>query len=205
MEIVIGTGNPGKFREYDVLLAEAGVTLLSPDQVGADGVEIIESGDTFIENAEIKALAYAKATGKFALADDSGLRVDALMGEPGVHSARYGGPGLDDAGRRQKLLDALRDVPAEARTARFECVIALADPRTMTCLFGHGICQGRIRWEDADGPEGFGYDAIFEPDGYDLTFAELSKEIKNRISHRGEAVRQILPIIRGLRNEADFL
>lgn len=201
MELLVATGNKGKLREYEILLAEADVTLLSLSDVGLADLDVEETGDTFQQNAEQKAVAYAEASGKFALADDSGLCVDALHGEPGVRSARYGDGSLDDAGRRQKLLSALEDVPDEQRTARFECVIAVANPRTGKSIVAHGICKGRILSADQDGGEGFGYDAIFKPDGYDQSFAELSKEVKNRISHRGEAARQLLPILQQLIRE----
>lgn len=201
MELVIGTGNPGKLREYQILLADAPVTVIGLKDVGLDSIDVEETGETFQQNAELKALAYAEASGEFVLADDSGLCVDALDGAPGVHSARYGGGGLDDAGRRHKLLSALDGVSPEERIAHFECVIAVADPRTLTCMVTHGICKGRIAHVEKDGPEGFGYDAIFIPDGYDRTFAQLPKEVKNRISHRGEAARQLIPILKTLSQE----
>jgi XTP/dITP diphosphohydrolase len=196
MQIIIGTNNSGKLREYGVLLAGVQVELLSPRQAGLIDFDVAETGDSFQQNAELKARAYAQAGGKFALADDSGLCVDALDGAPGVYSARYGDAGLDDAGRRRKLLADLAAVPDEARTARFECVIALADPQTGRCVVAHGACPGRIARADSDGPQGFGYDAVFIPDGYERTFAELPPEEKNRLSHRGAAVRHLLPILR---------
>ena len=196
MELLIATGNKGKLREYATLLAGVDVTLLSPADVGLNGLEVVENGETFEDNAKLKARTYAQASGKLTLADDSGLCVDALKGAPGVHSARYGGGGLDDAGRRHKLLADMEHVPDQKRTAHFECVIALAVPESMTCIVTYGQCPGSIRREDADGPEGFGYDAIFAPDGYDQTFAQLPKAVKNKLSHRGAAAADLIPILR---------
>lgn len=195
MEILIATGNKGKIREYAKLLDGLPVTLLSPADVGLNGFDVVEDGQTFEDNAKIKARAYAEASGKLTLADDSGLCVDALHGAPGIHSARYGGPDLDDAGRRHRLLAEMEQIPDEDRTAHFECVIALAVPQTMTCIVTYGECPGRITRADADGPEGFGYDAIFTPDGYGKTFAQLPKEIKNDLSHRGKAAADLIPIL----------
>lgn len=197
MEILIATGNQGKIREYGHLLADLPVTLLSPADVGLSDFDVVEDGATFEDNARIKARAYAEASGKLTLADDSGLCVDALKGAPGVHSARYGGPGLDDTGRRHKLLAAMENVPDEKRTAHFECVIALFVPDTESCIRTYGQCPGRITRTDSDGDEGFGYDAIFMPDGYDKTFAQLPKAVKNDLSHRGKAVTDLIPVLKG--------
>jgi XTP/dITP diphosphohydrolase len=193
MEILIATTNKGKHREYATLFAGLPVTLLTLDDVGLGTLDVEETGDTFHENAAIKARAYAKASGKHALADDSGLCVDALGGAPGVQSARYGGPGLDDAGRRQKLLAALKDTPDNARGAFFTCVIALADPQTDECIYAGGRCTGRIIREQRDDGHGFGYDPIFVPQGYDRTFAQIPKAEKNKISHRGVAAQRFMP------------
>lgn len=198
MEIVIGTNNTGKLHEYREILKDLDVTLLSLDDAGLGGMDVDETGDTFRANAELKAVAYAKASGKYTLADDSGLCVDALHGAPGVYSARYGGPGLDSAGRRHKLLEALQDVEDIQRTAYFECVIALANPETLTCLFTTGVCQGLITRTESKGTQGFGYDPLFKPTGYDETFADLPADVKKRISHRGEATRQLIPILQGI-------
>jgi XTP/dITP diphosphohydrolase len=200
MDILIATTNKGKLREYTEMLGSLSMTILSIDDVGLGDLDVVEDGDTFQKNAEIKARAYARASGKLTIADDSGLCVDALQGAPGVHSARYGGDGLDDAGRRTKLLEALDGVRDEKRTAHFECVIAVADPDSPTCLNTHGVCQGRILHEE-QGTGGFGYDPIFLPDGYSVTFAEIDRATKNRISHRGEATRQLVPILRSIIRE----
>ncbi|PJF22155.1 MAG: non-canonical purine NTP pyrophosphatase, RdgB/HAM1 family [Phototrophicales bacterium] len=193
MEIVIGTTNPGKVKEYRELLADIPITLLSLDDVNLGHMDVPETGETFMANAQLKAKAYAQASGKFALADDSGLCVDALNGAPGVYSARYGGEGLDDAGRRQKLLEQLTGVTQ--RTAYFECVIAVAHPQQQTCLIAQGVCEGKIALEESSGAQGFGYDAIFIPDGYDRTFGDLEAHIKHQISHRGRAARKLIVML----------
>jgi XTP/dITP diphosphohydrolase len=198
MDILIATTNQGKLREYRRLLADADVHFLSLDDVGLAELDVEETGDTFKANAELKAIAYAKASGKYALADDSGLCVDALSGEPGVYSARYGGVGLDDARRRHKLLGAMEAIPDDQRGAQFECVIAIAHPTTLECVTVRGVCRGRITRADADGPEGFGYDAIFMPDDYDITFAQFTRDEKNQISHRGVAAMKLPPVLKDL-------
>jgi XTP/dITP diphosphohydrolase len=146
-----------------------------------------ETGDTFEENALIKARAIAAYTEELTLADDSGLEVDALDGAPGVHSARYSGPDATDASNNALLLQRLADVPDEQRTARFCCVIAIvaADGRTWTTT---GTCEGRIG-TSSRGDAGFGYDPLFTPEGHHQTFGELGADVKNSISHRGKAVR----------------
>ncbi|GAB4512569.1 MAG: RdgB/HAM1 family non-canonical purine NTP pyrophosphatase [Anaerolineae bacterium] len=185
LEIVIGTTNPGKLREFRTLLEDLPVTLLSLEDAGLAGMDVEETGSTFAENARIKAEAYARASGKHALADDSGLCVAALDGAPGLYSARYGDPGLDDQGRRLKLLNALQDVTA--REAHFECVITLMAPDGTEITQAAGRVDGHIMQDDQDGPQGFGYDAIFQPEGHNVSFAQLPKDEKNRISHRGRA------------------
>jgi XTP/dITP diphosphohydrolase len=145
-----------------------------------------ESGESFQENACIKATAVARATGCLALADDSGLEVDALGGEPGVLSARYGGPTATDADRNRLILERLRGVPKERRTARFRCVIAIADPQGQVRV-SEGICEGRIT-QAPRGSSGFGYDPIFEIPSLGKTVAEVAPEVKNRLSHRAKAM-----------------
>ncbi|MEO1166851.1 MAG: RdgB/HAM1 family non-canonical purine NTP pyrophosphatase, partial [Chloroflexota bacterium] len=150
---------------------------------------------TFEANALLKAEAYAKASGKIALADDSGLEVDALDGRPGVYSARYGKPEFDDAGRRQYLLKEMNDVPENDRSARFRCVIAIYNPDTYESYTTGGTCEGVILTEERDAGKGFGYDAVFQPDGFDKSFAELDGDEKNLISHRGQAVKGVPEIL----------
>ncbi len=197
MDILIGTANPGKLREYRELLADIPATFISAADAGLASLDVDESADSFTGNALIKARAYAQASGLLTLADDSGLAVDALDGAPGVHSARYGGNGLDDKGRRQRLLAALADVPEGQRTARFVCVIALVDPSGQHDeAIVEGTVEGRIAFEDRDGPTGFGYDAVFVPEGHADTFAQLPGSVKHEMSHRGRAARQIAPVLR---------
>lgn len=197
MQILIATGNKGKLKEFQLLLANAPVKLVLPTDIGLDAFDVEETGSTLGENAMLKARAYAEASGLYALSDDTGLYVDALDGRPGIYPARYGGPGLDAGGRRQKLLGELTDVPDEKRTARFECVIALANPKTLDSITVTGVCPGRIATEER-GLHGFGYDPIFVPDGYTETLAELADKdeaLKNEISHRGDAARKMIPML----------
>lgn len=197
MKLLIATQNKGKQAELLRLLADLPIILCTPDALGLGTFDVEETGTTFQENAELKAVAFAKASDLYALADDSGLMVDALDGEPGVYTARYGGPGLEMSQRRQKLLDALRDVPPEKRTARFACAIAVADPITLTCIQVTGVCEGRIAMQEG-GSGGFGYDPLFIPDGFAQTFAEINEGTKNQISHRGRAIQQIISHLRQL-------
>lgn len=201
MHILIATGNPGKVHEYETLLADAPVTLLSLKDVGLEWLVVDETASTFAGNAQLKALAYSQASGHFTLADDSGLCVDALDGAPGVYSARFGGSGLDDAGRRHKLLEALEGVEDEERSAHFTCVIALADPRLDECVLAEGRCDGTITYEEYDDGHGFGYDALFLPVGYDRTFAQIPRAEKNRISHRARAAQKLVPLLKSLTTE----
>jgi len=195
-KLLIATNNPGKVREYKELLAELpGLPLqvTFPAQEGID-LDVDESGSTFEENARLKASAYAAASGMVTLADDSGLEVDALAGAPGVWSARYAGPGASDADRYRKLLAALAGVPPELRTARFRCVIAVAQPDG-GIETAEGRCEGHIGYEPR-GEHGFGYDPVFIVDGQEgRTMAELLPEVKNRVSHRARAFAAAVPIL----------
>jgi XTP/dITP diphosphohydrolase len=186
MKLLVATHNVGKVREYRELL---GSLPLEVTYLDAEGItmEVEETGSTFVENAVLKATAYAQASGLWTWADDSGLEVDALDGAPGVFSARYGGPGATDELRYLKLLDALAGVPWERRTARFRCVVALATPegRIGTTT---GTAEGVIAFGPA-GANGFGYDPVFYVPALGLTMAQLSPETKNEISHRGQAAR----------------
>jgi XTP/dITP diphosphohydrolase len=203
MDLLIGTHNQGKLREYQTLLADASVRVLGLDDVGLDTLDVDETGTTFEENARQKALAYAQASGLLALADDTGLVVDALDGRPGLHSARYGPPGLDDRGRRQHLLVEMEPVPDERRSAHFACVIVIADPSGGETYAASGSCAGHIaRQDDTDGEHGFGYDAIFVPDGYDKPWSRVTKAEKNSISHRGKAARKLIPVLKQLAEKA---
>lgn len=198
--LVLATRNPGKIMEMQEILKDAPVDVVS---CGAfPGLpEIAEDGETFEENAKKKALSTALATGEVALADDSGLEVDALGGAPGVRSARFAGAVLArgasrDRANLEKLLSLLKDVPDPERTARFRCVVAVASPEGRVEVAG-GACSGKIAFAPR-GSSGFGYDPVFVPEGYDRTFAELGPETKNAISHRARALRAVLPVIREL-------
>ncbi|AKF07785.1 RdgB/HAM1 family non-canonical purine NTP pyrophosphatase [Sandaracinus amylolyticus] len=185
-KLLIATKNRGKLEEFRRIFGDLGVELVSADELGLPDVE--ETGDTFEANAILKAEAQAAASGCMTIADDSGLEVDALDGAPGVYSARYAGAGGSEANVR-KLLAALADVPDERRTARFRCVLALADPRGALGArveLTEGRCEGRIAHQPS-GSGGFGYDPVFVPADGDATMAELSATAKDAISHRGRA------------------
>ena len=186
-EWVVATANPGKLREIRAILADAPLTLLALDAFPV--VRFPPEGDDYAENAMAKARAVASATGRAAVADDSGLEVAGLGGEPGPRSARYGGPGLDDAGRVRALLAAMAELDAEGRKARFVCVAALATPEG-ELLTARGECAGRILAAPR-GAGGFGYDPVFEAEGLGRAMAELSEAEKHRISHRGRAFRAL--------------
>jgi XTP/dITP diphosphohydrolase len=192
--LLVATTNAGKQREYRDLLSELPAEIVFPNDLGIT-LEVEEDGSTFRENAAKKAVALSRASGLLSLADDSGLEVDALGGEPGVRSSRYAGPGADDPRRRAFLLEKLRGIPAP-RTARFVCVIAIAVPGGGTS-FAEGECRGEITPAER-GSNGFGYDPIFQPDGFSRTMAELTPAEKNRISHRARAAEAAIPILRTL-------
>lgn len=193
-QLTIATFNQGKLAEYLQLLREIEIDLKGLADFD-NIVEVDESGDTFVENARLKACGYAIQTGTATLADDSGLVVDALDGQPGVLSARYGGDSLDFAGKMALLLDNLHESGKEDRRARFVCEIALADEEGAVCFNARGVCEGRIA-HSPRGSGGFGYDPIFLPDGFLYTFGELSPAIKQEISHRARAFAQIIPYLR---------
>lgn len=190
MKLLIATHNQGKKQEYEALLAGLPFELVNLSDLGiAEAVE--EEGDTYAENAQLKARNYASKSGLLTLADDSGLEVDYLNGEPGVRSARYDG-GTDED-RYRLLLQKLEGVPEKQRSARFRCVIALAWPDGRTELT-EGTIEGRITFEP-QGRYGFGYDPVFYVPQYGRTMADLPPEVKNRISHRARAaaaVRELL-------------
>jgi XTP/dITP diphosphohydrolase len=182
--LIVATKNKGKSAEIKrrLLALFEIIDLNCLDR----SIDIVEDADTFEGNALKKAETVAKETSLHCLSDDSGLEVDALNGRPGVHSARYGGEGLDDAGRCALLLKEMSGVPLEKRTARFRTVLVFIEPKGEPLLF-KGSLEGRIAFE-ADGRHGFGYDPIFIPSGHDRTIAALGPDIKNRISHRAEAL-----------------
>jgi XTP/dITP diphosphohydrolase len=184
MRLLVATNNPGKVREYQDLLAGLNVELYGLTDLSIT-TEVDETGQTFEENARIKAAAYSRMSGLLTLADDSGLEVEALGQAPGVYSARYAGKGATDADRYRKLLAALDGVPWEKRAARFRCVIALAWPDGRIETF-QGRCEGVIAFEPK-GTNGFGFDPVFYMPEYNCTMAELPEETKNQVSHRARA------------------
>ncbi len=195
--LVVATANPGKAAEYRALLDGLGYRIES--LVDVPGVRLPQEGAAgYAENARAKAHAAARATGQVAVGDDSGLEVDALAGRPGVESARYGGPGLDDAGRIARLLAELRG--ATTRTARLRCVLALVAPWGAEALV-EGVVEG-VLTEAPRGAGGFGYDPIFLVPERGRTFAELGPAEKDRLSHRGRAVAQARPILLAWRGRA---
>ncbi|WP_251352472.1 XTP/dITP diphosphatase [Hominisplanchenecus murintestinalis] len=186
--IIFATGNEGKMKEIRAILADLGVPVLSMKEAGITA-EIVEDGKTFEENADIKARTIMELTGDVVLADDSGLEIDWLNGEPGIYSARYMGEDTSYDIKNSHLIQLLDGVPQEQRTARFVCVISAAFPDGRI-LHGRGTIEGMIGYE-IKGENGFGYDPIFYLPEYGCTTAELPPEKKNELSHRGKALREI--------------
>lgn len=184
MRFVLATHNPGKLREMGEILKDFGIEVVSPRDLGIT-VDVEETGTTFAENALLKAKAICKEANLPAIADDSGLCVDALNGAPGVYSARYGGEGLDDKGRYMLLLSSLRGAPT--RAAHFACAVACAFPNGDT-LTAEGRCDGSITYAPL-GEGGFGYDPVFLLPGTGKTFGQLTQEEKSAVSHRGRALK----------------
>jgi XTP/dITP diphosphohydrolase len=199
MQLLFATSNPHKIAEVRAILAPHGIDAIGLDALPQLPPEPVENGATFQANARIKAIAYARATGRLCLADDSGLEVDALDGRPGVHSARYAGAGSSreerDAANNAKLLRELSNVPPERRTARFVCAMCLADPRGNILAETRGTFEGLIA-DAPRGSNGFGYDPLLFLCDRACTSAELSPEEKNARSHRGEAARRLAEAIR---------
>ena len=189
-DIVLASGNPGKVREINQLLAGLDFQVRPQSDFGVPDAE--ETGLTFVENAILKARNAASHTGLPAIADDSGLEVDALNGAPGIYSARYAGSGASDEDNLQKLLLEMREVPEARRTARFQCLMVFmrhaADPTPLIC---QGSWEGRILFEPR-GEYGFGYDPVFYVPTHDCASAELAPDIKNSLSHRGQALRKLV-------------
>jgi XTP/dITP diphosphohydrolase len=192
VKLLIATRNPGKLREYAAIYAHLPLCLTSLSDEGI-GSTVRETGKSYRANAILKAEAYVAESGLLTIADDSGLEVDALEGDPGVRSSRYAGEGASDEDRCRLLLDNLGGVPWEERTARFRCVVAIAIPgEEIRCT--EGTCEGIITFEPK-GIHGFGYDPIFFLPDYGCTMAELPAEVKNRISHRAKAARAARPLL----------
>ncbi len=194
-KLLLATNNQGKAREYKSLLSGMPFELVTPAQVGIT-TEVAEVGKSFEENAVLKAATLAAESGLLSLADDSGLEVEALGGEPGTLSARYAGENASDADRVKYLLAKMQGIPQEKRTARFRCVIAIATPQGEVELCS-GECEGFIAFEPK-GDKGFGYDPIFYLPELKKTMAELSPDEKNRISHRGRAAIKASEVLKRL-------
>ncbi|MCM3017747.1 XTP/dITP diphosphatase [Priestia megaterium] len=191
-EIIIATKNAGKVKDFETLFSPKGFKVKSLlDFPEIEDVE--ETGVTFAENATLKAEAISSALNKPVIADDSGLAIDALNGEPGVYSARYAGENKDDNANIEKVLQKLNDVPFEKRTARFHCALAIAVPGKRAEIV-EGTCEGHIL-EEKRGENGFGYDPIFFVEKWRCSMAELTKEQKNQISHRANALKRLAPLI----------
>ena len=186
MKIVAATGNKHKIEEIESITKKFGMNVITKAEAGVGDLEVEETGTTFEENSLIKAEAIMKATGMPAIADDSGLEADALNGAPGVYSARFSGEGATDELNNAKLLKLMENIPDDERSARFVSVVTLCFPDG-TVVAARGECPGTLR-RSPRGDGGFGYDPLFVPVGYDKTYAEISAEEKNIISHRAKAL-----------------
>nr|VFJ49497.1 MAG: XTP/dITP diphosphohydrolase [Candidatus Kentron sp. DK]VFJ49889.1 MAG: XTP/dITP diphosphohydrolase [Candidatus Kentron sp. DK] len=189
-KVVLASSNPGKLRELDVLLAPLGITLAPQSDFDVRDVE--ETGETFVENAILKARHAAGISGLPAIADDSGIVVDYLGGAPGIYSARYAGEGAGDEANLVRLLDELAGVPEAARTARFKCLMVfMQSAKDPTPIIAEGTWEGRILFAPR-GENGFGYDPVFHVPTHGCSSAELPSDVKNALSHRGQAVRDLI-------------
>jgi XTP/dITP diphosphohydrolase len=200
--LVLGTANRKKSIELADLFRPVGVELRTLADFPGD-FQVAEDGDTFAANARLKAAGYARLLGRWVLADDSGLEVDALGGRPGVFSARYAGPDATDAANNHLLLTQLADTPLEERTGRFVCHIALADPSGTILAESRAACRGRILFEPR-GHDGFGYDPLFEIVEYHRTFAEFGLRVKAVLSHRARAASRLIPQLTQLADSGAF-
>lgn len=184
--IVAATQNQHKIKEIEAITKEFGMSIIGRDEAGIPKVDVVEDGETFEENSYKKAYEIMKLCGKITIADDSGLEVDFLDGAPGVYSARFAGDDGDDGANNRKLISLIKDVPYEKRTGRFVSVITMVFPDG-EAIVARGEVEGHILLEE-QGSNGFGYDPLFVPAGYDKTFGQIEPEIKNRISHRANAL-----------------
>ena len=191
--IVLASNNAGKVREFNQLLAGSGLEVIPQSEFQVEEIE--ETGLTFVENALLKARNAAQHTGLPAIADDSGLEVDALEAAPGIYSARYAGAGASDRQNLEKLLEALKDVDDENRSARFQCLMVyLHHPADPTPMIFQGTWEGRIL-RTPQGSNGFGYDPVFYVPEQQCSSAELESDLKNSLSHRGQALRQLISVL----------
>ena len=200
MKIILATQNQGKIRELQELLVDKGIEVLSLLDI-PDWEDVEENGETFADNAALKARAAVKRTGLIALADDSGLEVDVLNGAPGVYSARYAGEPKDDERNNDKLLHQLETTSDDKRTARFRCALVMATPFGKEYLT-EGAVEGQIL-RQRRGQDGFGYDPIFYLPEYARTMAELTMTEKNKLSHRAQAFRKVIPILQALKGSPE--
>ena len=191
--VVAASRNRHKIEEIDAITKKFGMHIISRDEAGVPDIEITEDGQTFEDNSLKKAREIMKLCGQITIADDSGLMVDCLDGAPGVYSARFAGEDGNDEKNNQKLLMLLESVPEEKRTAEFVSVITMVYPDG-NIITARGECRGRIITEPA-GDNGFGYDPLFVPDGYDRTFAQLTAEEKNSVSHRAAALEKLKKLL----------
>ena len=194
MKILIATTNEGKIAEFRSLLSDERLEFIGLDAF-SDIPDIEETGNTFAENAKLKAVSYSSYFGLHTLADDSGLEVEALNGRPGVFSARYGGVNIDYAAKIRLLLDEINAAEKRSRTASFVSHIVFASPDGDVLFEAEGVCEGSIALEPK-GSNGFGYDPVFIPDGFDQTFGELSDDVKQKVSHRAHAIAKIMRYLR---------
>lgn len=199
MKIILATQNQGKIRELQELLVDEDIEVLSLQDI-ADWEDVEENGETFADNAALKARAAVKKTGLIALADDSGLEVDALDGAPGVFSARFAGEPKDDERNIDKLLQLLESVADDKRAARFRCALVVAAPEGKEFLT-EGTVEGQILTQRR-GTDGFGYDPLFYIPEYARTMAELTLAEKNKLSHRAQAFQKAIPILRALKSQS---
>jgi XTP/dITP diphosphohydrolase len=196
-ELVIGTRNRKKGIELAELLAPLGIAVSTLDQ-WPQAIDVVEDGDSFAANAALKATRQAAHLNRWVIADDSGIVVDALGGEPGIYSARFAGPDATDDANNNLLLQRLGNTPLEKRSAHYVCHVTIADPNGTIRAESHAKCHGRIRFKPA-GTGGFGYDPLFELIEYHRTFGELGPHVKRAISHRARAMRALLPQLHALR------
>lgn len=195
--IVAATQNKHKIEEIEAITKQFGMSIISRDEAGIPNIDIVEDGTSFEENSYKKAYEIMKLCNKITIADDSGLEVDCLDGAPGVYSARFAGVDGDDDANNKKLVELIKDVPYDERTGRFVSVITMVFPNGET-IVARGEVEGHIVLEK-QGSNGFGYDPLFIPEGYDMTFGELDSEIKNRISHRANALIKLRDALKAKR------
>lgn len=198
-EVIIATKNSGKAKEFVKMFETYGIdvkTLIDYPELP----DVEETGKTFAENALLKAESAARLTGQLAIADDSGLVIDALDGRPGVYSARYAGIDKDDKANNRKVLEEMAEIADDHRSARFKCVLAVSFPDDLGPIIVEGDCEGRIARAES-GTNGFGYDPLFIPDGFDQTMAQLEPHVKNEISHRAKALQKLQVALTELEGE----